>query len=343
MTKPLLNALKGEIQNQIPIWLMRQAGRYLPEYRELRTKAANFLDFCYRPELSVTATLQPIERFGFDGAIIFSAILVIPDALGQKVAFEAGRGPVLDALDGGYAVEALSSNRLRSHLAPVYEAIETVAGRLAPETTLIGFAGAPWTIASYMIEGGSSKNYSKLKTWAYGDPERFTALVDLLVEAISAHLSAQIEAGADTVQIFDSWAGILPEDAFDRWCVSPIQNIITRVKADHPDTPIIVFPNRAGLFYERIATRTGADCVSIDTTIPLGFAKDVLQKSVTVQGNIDPVALVVGGNALKEQVHHILEGLGSGPFVFNLGHGILPETPPEHVAQLVGEVRAWRK
>jgi len=342
MTKSLLKALRGESQDQVPIWLMRQAGRYLPEYRKLRIEAENFLDFCYRPELSVTATLQPIDRFGFDGAIIFSDILVIPDALGQKVSFKEGRGPVLDALDGADSLESLSSQGLRSYLSPVYEAISMVSDRLPQEVSLIGFAGAPWTIASYMIEGGASRNFTKLKSWAYGKPKAFARLVDLLTDAVSDHLCAQIEAGAEVVQLFDSWAGILAQDDFDRWCLRPVTKIIKQVKARHYDTPIIVFPNRAGMFYEGIAQQSGADGVSIDMTVPLDFAKNVLQKRVTVQGNLDPVSLVVGGDSLRRQVHRILENLGSGPFVFNLGHGILPETPPEHVTALVEEVRKWR-
>lgn len=343
MTKPLLKALRRESQDQIPIWLMRQAGRYLPEYRELRTRAENFLDFCYRPELSVTATLQPIERFGFDGAIIFSDILVIPDALGQRVTFEEGRGPVLEALEGPDRLAILSSENLRSHLAPVYEAISTVASRLPQDVAMIGFAGAPWTIASYMIEGGSSRNFTKLKSWAYGKPEAFTRLIDLLIDAVGDHLCAQIEAGAEVVQLFDSWAGILTEDDFDRWCLTPVTKIIETVKAKHPDTPIIVFPNRAGMFYQRIALKSGADGISIDMTVPLDFAKKDLQEKITVQGNLDPVSLVVGGDSLRRQVHQILENLGHGPFIFNLGHGILPETPLEHVTALVEEVRKWRK
>ncbi|MDX1484074.1 MAG: uroporphyrinogen decarboxylase [Alphaproteobacteria bacterium] len=343
MAKPLLTVLNGEPSPVVPIWLMRQAGRYLPEYREIRARSRDFLDFCYTPDLAVEATLQPIRRFGLDGAIIFSDILVIPDALGQNVAFETGRGPVLDALTGPAAVEELSLERLRDHLAPVYEAIAEVGKVLPPSTTLIGFAGAPWTIASYMVEGGSSRDFAKLKTWAYGDPEGFETLIDLLIEAIAEHLCAQIDAGAEVVQIFDSWAGVLPKGAFDTWCLKPISGIIAKVKAAHPSVPVIAFPNRAGFFYQRIAKHSGADAISIDAMVPLAFAREALQPEVAVQGNLDPIMLVTGGEPMLERTRFILESLSEGPFVFNLGHGILPQTPPEHVAALVEEVHRWKK
>ncbi len=343
MTKPLLSALQGELTNSVPVWLMRQAGRYLPEYMEVRARSKDFLDFCYSPDLAVEVTLQPVRRFGLDGAIIFSDILVIPDALGQKVAFEQGRGPILDALGDPRDVDNLHRESLRAHLTPVYEAITEVSKILADKVTLIGFAGAPWTIASYMIEGGSSRDFSQIKSWAYGAPEGFSALVDILVDAIVDHLCAQIEAGAEAVQIFDSWAGVLPEDAFDTWCLGPIKRIIASVKAMHPGIPIIVFPNRAGLFYERMARDSAADAVSIDAMVPLEMARGVLQKLVTVQGNLDPIMLVQGGTPMIEAVRRILDVLAPGPFVFNLGHGIVPQTPPAHVAALVEEVHRWRR
>jgi len=342
MTKPLLCALKGEPTDHVPIWLMRQAGRYLPEYREVRSKAPDFLGFCYNPELAVEATLQPVRRFGLDGAIIFSDILVIPDALGQKVGFETGRGPVLEALADPAAVAGLSAEGLGQHLAPVYQAIAEVSANLPDEVTMIGFAGAPWTIASYMVEGGSSKDFARLKSWAYGAPEGLKALIDLLVSAIAEHLSAEIDAGAEAVQIFDSWAGVLPEDAFEAWCVKPIQDIVSRVKARHPATPVIVFPNRAGFFYQRIAEASGADAVSIDAMVPLSYARDVLQTTVCVQGNLDPLMLVEGGRPMIDAAGKILDALAPGSFVFNLGHGVMPQTPPENVARLVEEVHDWR-
>jgi uroporphyrinogen decarboxylase len=343
MTKPLLSALKGETTDHVPIWLMRQAGRYLPEYMKVRARSKDFLNFCYSPDLAVEVTLQPVQRFGLDGAIIFSDILVIPDAMGQKVAFEPGRGPVLEALRDPRDVDNLDRESLRAHLAPVYEAITEVSKNLADTVTLIGFAGAPWTIASYMIEGGSSRDFAQLKSWAYGAPESFNALVDILVDAVADHLCAQIEAGVEAVQIFDSWAGVLPEDAFETWCLGPIKRIIGRVKALHPGIPIIVFPNRAGFFYERMARDSGADAVSIDAMVPLNTARDILQKLVTVQGNLDPIMLVEGGTPMIEAARRILDALAPGPFVFNLGHGIVPQTPPAHVAALVDEVHRWRK
>jgi uroporphyrinogen decarboxylase len=342
MTKSLLCALKGEPQDRVPIWLMRQAGRYLPEYMAIRSKAPNFLKFCYSPDLAVEVTLQPVKRFGLDGAIIFSDILVIPDALGQKVGFEPGRGPVLEALSGPEAISGLSRENLAQHLAPVYQAINEVSRNLPNDVTMIGFAGAPWTIASYMIEGGSSKDFAKLKSWAYGAPDALGRLFDLLVVSIADHLCAQIEAGAEALQIFDSWAGVLPEQAFEDWSLKPISEIVSRVKSKHPETPIIVFPNRAAFYYKRIAEESGADAVSIDATVPLNYARDVLQKSACVQGNLDPIMLVQGGPPMIDAAKQILETLAQGPFVFNLGHGIVPQTPPDHVAALVEEVHNWR-
>jgi uroporphyrinogen decarboxylase len=337
--KPLIKALQGTRLDVPPIWLMRQAGRYLPEYRKTRSGARDFLNFCYTPELAVEATLQPIRRFAMDGAIIFSDILVIPDALGQEVAFVEGKGPVLAPLEGPESVSKLSLESLSQHLQPVYEALSAVRGELPAQTTLIGFAGAPWTIATYMIEGGSSKDFARAKSWIYADPNGFAQLVDLLVDAISKHLIAQVTAGAEVLQIFDSWAGVLPEGAFRQWTIEPIKKIINQVKAVYPDVPIIGFPNRAGVMYRAFATETGVNAVSIDASVPLGWAADELQSQVTVQGNLDPIALLTGGSALRDGVLTILEGMKKGPHVFNLGHGVLPPTPPDHVAQLVDYVR----
>ncbi|MFT5539449.1 MAG: uroporphyrinogen decarboxylase [Alphaproteobacteria bacterium] len=337
--KPLIKALQGKRLDVPPVWLMRQAGRYLPEYRKIRSGAKNFLDFCYTPELAVEATLQPIRRFAMDGAIIFSDILVIPDALGQEVSFVEGKGPVLVPLENSESVSKLSLEPVSQRLQPVYEALSVVKGELPPETALIGFAGAPWTIATYMIEGGSSKNFARAKSWIYSDPNGFSRLIDLLVNAIANHLIAQVSAGAEALQIFDSWAGVLPERAFRQWTIEPIKKIITRVKAIHPDVPIIGFPNRAGVMYAAFAAETGVDAVSIDSSVPLGWAAAELQSQVTVQGNLDPIALLSGGAALKDAVRTILDGMKNGAHVFNLGHGVLPPTPPDHVAQLVDYVR----
>lgn len=339
MNKPLIDALNGEIQQVPPVWLMRQAGRYLPEYRELRSKARDFLHFCYTPELAVEATLQPIRRFAMDGAIIFSDILVIPDALGQKVAFKEGKGPVLEALPDAAAIDKLVSDGVTERLRPVYEAIAGVKAELPPAATLIGFCGAPWTLATYMIEGGSSRDFARVKSWAYGDPEGFQKLIDVLVDAVTNHLIAQVRAGAEALQIFDSWAGILPDKAFWSWSIKPIKAIVERVKAACPGIPIIGFPNRAGVMYEPFSRETGIDAVSIDASVPCDWAARALQRNITVQGNLDPVMLITGGTAMEDAARAICEKLNQGPFVFNLGHGVLPSTPPDHVARLVDCVR----
>jgi uroporphyrinogen decarboxylase len=339
--KPMLRALRGEALAQPPIWLMRQAGRYLPEYRQLRAQAAGFLDLCFTPDLAVEVTLQPIRRFGFDAAILFSDILVVPHALGQKVWFEEGRGPRLKALEGEADLERLSGQGLHEALAPVYETVRRVSRELPGETTLIGFAGAPWTVASYMLEGGSSKDFAKGKRWAYGQPEVMQRLIDLLVEATGDYLIAQIDAGAEAVQIFDSWAGVWPEAQLRRWCLEPVTALVGRMKAARPGVPVIVFPRGAGVLYQAYAETCGADALGLDTTVPLGWAREVLQPKTCLQGNLDPQLLVAGGPGLRQGVDHILQQLAGGPFVFNLGHGIVPETPPEHVAQLVQQIRAW--
>jgi uroporphyrinogen decarboxylase len=341
-TKPLIRALRGERQARPPFWLMRQAGRYLPEYQAVRARTRTFLEFCYSPELAAEVTLQPVRRFGMDGAIIFSDILVIPDALGQGVAFEAGRGPVLRAIETIDELTPFEPDDLRDYLAPIYEAIRLVRAGMDSETTLIGFAGAPWTVAAYMVEGGSSQTFERLKAMAYGRPEDFTKLIDLLVEAIAAHLVAQIDAGVEVVQIFDSWAGILPDVHFRRWSIEPTKRIVQRVKARHPDVPVIGFPNRCGVLYGEYASQTGVDAVSLDASIPLQWARTTLQPHVALQGNLDPQMLVTGGTAMKREATRIIEALGEGPYVFNLGHGILPTTPPEHVAELADLIRGWK-
>ncbi len=322
---------------------MRQAGRYLPEYRKIRENMQDFLQFCYSPAEAAEVTLQPTTRFGLDAAIIFSDILVIPDALGRDVSFITGRGPVLRPLENIAEVSSITPIDLRRHLAPVYEAIARVREKLGPETALIGFAGAPWTVASYMIEGGSSRNFEKLKSWAYGRPDDLETLMGILAEAIAEHLIAQIEAGADVVQLFDSWAGAVAASEFDRWVINPTAEIVKRVKAAHPKTPIIGFANKAGLLHDPYAHKTGIDGVSIDSSVPVSWAASILQGPCAVQGNLDPQLLVAGGAGLEHEARTILETLGQGPFVFNLGHGIVPETPPAHVAQLADFIRGWSR
>jgi len=337
--KPFLRALAGETLARPPVWLMRQAGRYLPEYRALRAKAGSFLDLCYTPELAAEVTLQPIRRYGFDAAILFSDILVVPHALGQALDYVEGEGPKLEPVTDAAGIARLSAGRLHEVLGPVYETVGRVKAQLPPETALIGFAGAPWTVATYMVEGGGSKEYAAVKGLAYGAPETFARLIDLLVEATSAYLLRQIEAGAEAVQLFDSWAGVLPEPEFERWVVQPTRRIVEAVRSGAPDVPVIGFPRGAGLLYERYLAGTGVDAVGLDTTVPPGWAARALQPKAAVQGNLDPVFLAAGGAAMIRAADAIVEALGRGPFVFNLGHGVLQKTPPEHVAALLRHLR----
>ncbi len=321
---------------------MRQAGRYLPEYRELRARTGDFLTTCLTPEVAAEITLQPIRRFAFDAAILFSDILVLPHALGQSVRFEEGRGPVLGALTRAADIDDLAVRGLVDRLAPVYETVRRLRTDLPAQTTLVGFAGAPWTVASYMIEGGSSKDFATAKAWAYQDPVSFQRLIDLLVDTTAEYLIGQVEAGAEALQLFDSWAGVWPEPALRRWCLDPARTIRARVRAAHPDVPMIVFPRGVGVLYETFAEECGAEGLSLDTTVPLSWARDRVQTKVAVQGNLDPIALLAGGDAQRAETARILDTLAAKPFIFNLGHGILPQTPPEHVRTLVDQVRAWR-
>jgi uroporphyrinogen decarboxylase len=340
--KNLIRVLKGETLTPPPIWLMRQAGRYLPEYRATRAQAKDFLDLCFTPDLAVEVTLQPIRRYGFDGAILFSDILVVPHALGQRVWFEEGAGPRLEPLKDASDITNLNPDGLHDKLAPVYETLRGLRRELPRETALIGFAGAPWTVASYMIEGQTSRDFAAAKTWAYRAPEEFSRLIDVLVASTSDYLIAQIEAGAEVLQLFDSWAGVWPEAALRRWCLKPAAEIVRRVKAIYPEVPIILFPRGAGVLYEAFAAEAGAEGLSLDTTVPLDWARERLQGRAVLQGNLDPLLLVAGGTALEAGVAKILETLGNGPLIFNLGHGITPQAPPEHVEQLVAQVRGWR-
>jgi uroporphyrinogen decarboxylase len=332
-TKPLLRVLAGERLDPPPWWLMRQAGRLLPEYRELRAKARDFVNLCLTPELAVEATLQPIRRFGMDAAILFSDILLIPYALGQRLSFPSDR-PVLDSVANVEAVNALTRNQFMSRLEPVFEAARRCRAALPEATALIGFAGAPCTVATYMVEGRSTRDFQRVKAWSYGDPAGFTALMEVVTEATIAFLSAQIEAGVDVVQLFDTCAGVLPESSFERWIVEPTRRITAALKARFPACPVIGFPRGAGVLYERYAVATGIDALSLDTVVPLGFARDSLQPRLPVQGNLDPVLLAVGGSALSNGVAVLRRELGGGAYVFNLGHGVLPQTPPEHVTML---------
>jgi uroporphyrinogen decarboxylase len=324
-----------------PVWLMRQAGRYLPEYRSVRATTRSFLDFCYTPEKAVEVTLQPVRRFALDAAIIFSDILVVPDALGQKVWFEEGEGPKLEPLSDPVQLGWLSRARLAEYLAPVYQAITATRAALPGDTALLGFAGAPFTLACYMIEGGGSRDFTKVKLWAYRHPDSFSLLIDLLVDAIVDHLAYQVEAGADAVQLFDSWAGILPEEQLLGWSLEPMVRIARGLRAHHPQVPVIAFPRAVGpasLMYRR---PDAFAALSLDIGIGAHWAARELQPNICVQGNLDPLMLVAGGAALKREATRILDKLGHGSFIFNLGHGVLPHTPPEHVVELIETVRNW--
>lgn len=329
--KPLLQALAGDSLPIPPWWLMRQAGRYLPEYRQVRSKARDFVELCLTPALATELTLQPIRRYGMDGAILFSDILMLPYALGQKLAFIEGEGPVLEAIEDNTGLAQLELTRVLPRLETVLETVTRVRAALGSRTALIGFAGSPWTVAVYMVEGRSSRDFRRVKSWAYRDGKGFDALIELLTEGTIAYLTCQIEAGAEVVQLFDSWAGVLPEAAFRRWVIEPTKRIVAALKGHFPDCPVIGFPRSAGFFYERFVSETGVDAVGIDTTIPMGYAAERLQPLAPVQGNLDPVLLLVGGNALEGALLELRRALGSGPYVFNLGHGVLPETPPENV------------
>jgi uroporphyrinogen decarboxylase len=341
MTMLLVDALKKAPLARPPIWLMRQAGRYLPEYRALRRQAATFLEFCYTPELAAEATLQPVRRYGLDAAILFSDILVIPDALGCRVWFEDGVGPKLQAVHDGAAVDRLRGSIDPERLAPVYAAVRQVRQSLPAGTALIGFAGAPWTLAAYMAEGGSAPEFYTARALALRQPDVFGRLIDLLSEAVLEHLAAQIDAGADLVQLFDSWAGILPEPEFVRWCEAPAARIVGRLKARYPEVPIIAFPRRAGALYQRFAGAVPVDGIGLDTGVSLAWARQALP-GVCLQGNLDPAALVAGGDIACREARRIVETLGDRPFVFNLGHGVLPQTDPQAVAALVDYVKSVR-
>ena len=340
--KLLIRALRGEVCDRPPIWLMRQAGRYLPEYRETRKRAGSFLELCRTPDLAVEVTLQPLRRFELDAAIMFSDILVVPMALGQKLWFEEGQGPKLAALETRDDIERLAPERLGTELAPVFETIGRLSREIPARTALIGFAGAPWTVASYMLEGGGSRDFAVAKSWMFQRPADFERLIDLLVEATTDYLLKQVEAGAEALQLFDSWAGALPATAQRRWCLEPARRIVSAIKAGYPDVPVILFPRGSGALYLEFASSAGAEGLSLDTAVPVDWARENLQGSVTPQGNLDPLAVVAGGDSMRREAESILAGLASGPFVFNLGHGLVPQTPPEHVGALVSQVKAWR-
>lgn len=335
--KKLIRVLNGERSDPPPIWMMRQAGRYLPEYRALRANAGSFWTMCMTPELASEITLQPIRRFGFDAAIIFSDILVVPAALGVPVEFEDGVGPRLKPV---FSADALVRNKVAwtEMLAPAYETLRRVRAGLPSETTLLGFAGAPWTLATYMAAGRGGDDQRAAKLWGYRDPKGFEELLDAVGECVALHLARQIEAGADAVQIFDSWASGLPDAQFARWVIEPTKKIVAKIRTIHPKARIIGFPRASTLKgYEDYAHEVGVDAISLDTAVPMAWAVEKFR--VALQGNLDPIALIAGGDALAKAIDNILDATKDVPFVFNLGHGILPETPIEHVEQLIARVR----
>jgi len=337
--KPLLSVLHGRKTAVPPLWLMRQAGRYLPEYREIRAKASSFLEFCYSPASAAEATLQPIRRFGFDAAILFSDILVIPDALGQRVSFESGEGPRLEPLETPDDFSRLSEALDLGRLAPVFETIDRVKGALPSPTTFIGFCGAPWTVASYMIAGRGTSDQAPARLFAYRYPEAFASLIDKLAEASISYLLGQIDAGVEVVQIFDSWAGVLPAHEFENWVFSPIRKIVSRIKAERPGTPVIAFVRGAGTHLTRLVENLGADAYGLDTAADPVWAVRETAGRAALQGNLDPLALLAGGAALDRETAAILRAFEGHPHIFNLGHGILPQTPIAHVERLIALVR----
>ncbi len=333
----LLRVLVGETLDPPPVWLMRQAGRYLPEYRALRAKAAGFLEFCYTPTLAAEATLQPVERFDLDAAILFSDIVVVADGLGAKVEVREGEGPVLDPI-GPEALRHLSVARVRKHLEPVYRTVVQVKAGLEPGKALIGFAGGPWTVACYMVEGSSKRGFAAPQAWMRRDAAGFGALIDLLVAATVEHLAAQIETGTDCVQLFESWAGLLGGDEFRRYVIGPTARVTRDLRRRHPSASIIGFPRGAGTMLGPYAAGAGVDAVSLDHAVGFEDGRAV-QERLPVQGNLDPGLLLAGGAAMRARIAQIRKAFSGGPHIFNLGHGILPATPPEHVAALVAAVR----
>lgn len=341
--KLFLQTLKGIKTDRVPFWFMRQAGRYLPEYMALRKQAGSFLDLCYNPDFATEVTLQPLRRFNMDAAILFSDILVIPHALGQDLAFKVGEGPILTPVNNLEKLNALSMEKLHENLSPVYQTISNLSQKLPKHVTLIGFAGAPWTVATYMVNGKGSKDQAETRLMAYQDRETFQKLINLLVQATSEYLIAQVNHGVEVLQIFDSWSGTLPADEFIKWCVEPTKQIVENIRAVHPDVPIIGFPKGAGAKIKNFVEKTKVTAVSIDTSTSTSWVRDVVQPLCPVQGNLDPLLLVSGGAPLEKAVYHILDHLKAGPHIFNLGHGIIPQTPPENVKMVSDILLNYRR
>lgn len=337
--RTILEVLDGKTVSPPPIWLMRQAGRYLPEYRATRAQAGSFLDLCYNPELAAEVTLQPIRRYGFDASILFSDILVIPDALKRNVRFLEGVGPQMDPIDAD-GIERLEASNVMDHLKPVFETVSRLRRELPSQTTLLGFCGAPWTVATYMIAGKGTPDQAPARLFAYMHPQAFHSLLMQLADISVDYLVGQLDAGADAVQIFDSWSGVLGEEEFSAFAIAPVARIIEGVRARRPGAKIIAFAKGAGFNLKTYRQKTGADAIGLDWSVPLSFAAE-LQKDGPVQGNLDPMRVVAGGKSLDDGIDRILQTLGNGPLIFNLGHGITPEANPDHVTALVDRVRSF--
>lgn len=338
--KLILRALKGETLPVPPVWMMRQAGRYLPEYRATRAQAGDFLSLCYNPELAAEVTLQPIRRYGFDAAILFADILLICQALGADLWFETGEGPRLSTITSAADLAALKpASAIHDVLSPVYETVKILSRELPRETTLIGFAGAPWTVATYMIAGRGTKDQGPAHALKAADRATFAALIDLIAEATVDYLSEQVKAGAEVVKLFDSWAGSLKGEDFTDFAVKPVARIIAELKARHPGLPVIAFPREAGQGYIGFAAATGADCVALDNSVSPEWGAEHVQVSGCVQGNLAPGHMVTGGEDLVRETRRVVEAFRKGPHIFNLGHGITPDADPENVRLMIETVR----
>ncbi len=338
--QPLLAVLRGERRNPVPMWLMRQAGRYLPEYRALRAEKGGFLDMAYDPPTAAEITLQPLRRFPMDGAILFSDILIVPHAIGQHLSFVAGEGPRLTPPLSEASLDGLQP--VLERLQPIWATVTRVKAQLTPETTFLGFAGSPWTVATYMVAGQGSREQAEARTLAYADPGKFQAIIDRIEAVTLDYLTGQVDAGVDSVQLFDSWAGSLAPAEFERWVIAPTARLVAAFRARHPAVPVIGFPKGAGGKLAAYAEATGIHAIGLDETVDPAWADRVLPKGMPVQGNLDPLALIAGGDALKGAVAHILDALGGRPHIFNLGHGIQQTTPIAHVEQLVELVKGAR-
>ena len=339
MSSLFLDTLAGNKTGRPPFWFMRQAGRYLPEYRALRNKTDGFLSLCLNSKLACEVTLQPISRFEPDAAILFSDILIVPYGLGMSVDFVEGKGPILDAINDSSDIKRLNQEQYKARIEATYATVRLCRNRLSRDKALIGFAGSPWTVVTYMIEGGASKNYAKVKSWAYKDEQSFNTLINIVTKATIDHLSAQIDHGADAVKLFDSWAGVLSPSQFAKWVIKPTKDIVKALNLKHPTVKVIGFPKGVGHQYIDYVNKTGVDAVALDTNIVPSWAAQVLEKGIVIQGNLDPITLIVGGEPMLNEAATVIEDMKDRPHIFNLGHGILPETPPENVEYLSNFLR----